>query len=90
MRDKRSRTLVVSFRGTHERQVKTLTNLAFVPVPPVLSSTITQVRQIRKVSAAHARSQCLEKLLSSCRCRLSRWRCGRDDGADVHRACTSG
>ncbi len=90
MRDKRSRTLVVSFRGTHERQVKTLTNLAFVPVPPVLSSTITQARDIcggvRLLILSHTSSRsCCRHVLS-----LSAWRCRREDGADVHHACASG
>ena len=44
MRAKQSRALVVSFRGTDPRQIKTLSNLALVPVTPSVGSTIAQAR----------------------------------------------
>jgi hypothetical protein len=44
MRAKQGRALVVSFRGTDPRQIKTLSNLALVPVTPSVGSTIAQAR----------------------------------------------
>ena len=63
MRSKQSHALVVSFRGTDARQVKTLTNLAFVPVPPARDSTIAQVNCI-------VRAFCWFVVHSQCYCML--------------------